>query len=45
MTGGSDSAGGGRVICTELHRTHELSTKDWVRDVQFTFKKLTVVSS
>ena len=41
MTGGSDSAGGGRVICTELHRTHELSTKDWVRDVQFTFKKLT----
>ena len=41
MSGGSDSGGGGRVICTELHRTHELSTKDWIRDVQFTFKKLT----
>ena len=33
--------GGGRVICTELHRTHELSTKDWIRDVHFTFNTLT----
>ena len=39
--GGDGGGGGGRVICTELHRTHELSTKDWIRDVQFTFKKLT----
>jgi len=38
---GDGGGGGGRVICTELHRTHELSTKDWIRDVQFTFKKLT----
>ena len=30
-----------RVICTELHRTGELSTKDWIRDTQFTFKNLT----
>ena len=35
--GGSDS---GRVICTDLHRTGELSTKDWVRDTKFTFKTL-----
>ena len=42
MSGGSDSAGGGgRVICTDLHRTGELSTKDWIRDTKFTFKKLT----
>ena len=33
--------GGGRVICTELHRTHELSTKDWIRDTRFTFNTLT----
>ena len=32
--------GGGRVICTDLHRTGELSTKDWVRDTKFTFKTL-----
>jgi len=34
--------GGGsqRVICTELHRTKELSTQDWVRDVKFTFNNL-----
>ena len=40
--GGNDSgrAGGGRVICTELHRTKELSTKDWIRDTKFTFKTL-----
>ena len=39
--GGPGGGGNTRVICTELHRTHELSTKDWIRDVQFTFKKLT----
>ena len=40
--GGNDSggAGGGRVICTDLHRTKELSTKDWIRDTKFTFKTL-----
>ena len=36
-SGGSDS---GRVICTDLHRTGELSTRDWVRDTKFTFKTL-----
>ena len=35
------SGGGGRVICTELHRTNELSTQDWIRDTRFTFKQLT----
>ena len=41
MSGGSDSAGGNqRVICTDLHRTGELSTKDWIRDTKFTFKTL-----
>ena len=39
--GGGNGGGGGRVICTELHRTHELSTKDWIRDVHFTFNTLT----
>jgi hypothetical protein len=42
--GGNGSGNGGgntRVICTELHRTHELSTKDWVRDIHFTFNTLT----
>jgi len=34
---GSDS---GRVICTDLHRTGELSTRDWIRDTKFTFKTL-----
>ena len=38
--GGSDS--GSRVICTDLHRTGELSTRDWVRDTKFTFKKLSM---
>jgi phage-related protein len=34
--------GGGnqRVICTELHRTKDLSTRDWIRDTKFTFKTL-----
>jgi hypothetical protein len=39
--GGGGGNGGGRVICTELHRTHELSTKDWIRDINFTFNTLT----
>lgn len=39
--GGGDTGGGsGRVICTDLHRTGELSTRDWVRDTKFTFKTL-----
>ena len=38
--GGSDS--GSRVICTDLHRTGELSTRDWIRDTKFTFKKLSI---
>jgi hypothetical protein len=43
MSGGSDSAGGKtRVICTDLHRTGELSTRDWVRDTRFTFKTLSI---
>jgi len=37
--GGGNS--GGRVICTELHRTGEMSTVDWIRDTRFTFKTLT----
>jgi hypothetical protein len=36
---GSDS---GRVICTDLHRTGELSTRDWIRDTKFTFKTLSI---
>ena len=42
--GGGDTGqgGGGRVICTELHRTKELSTKDWIRDTKFTFKTLSI---
>jgi len=35
--GGNDS---GRVICTDLHRTGELSTRDWIRDTKFTFTTL-----
>jgi hypothetical protein len=35
--GNSDS---GRVICTDLHRTGELSTIDWIRDTKFTFTTL-----
>ena len=38
--GGSGSSSGGRVICTDLHRTGELSTRDWIRDTKFTFKTL-----
>ena len=39
--GGDTGGGGGRVICTDLHKTGELSTIDWIRDTKFTFKKLT----
>jgi len=38
--GGSSGSDSGRVICTDLHRTGELSTKDWIRDTKFTFKTL-----
>jgi hypothetical protein len=38
--GGNNSSDSGRVICTDLHRTGELSTKDWIRDTKFTFKTL-----
>jgi hypothetical protein len=31
-----------RVICTDLHRTGELSTRDWIRDTKFTFKTLSI---
>ena len=37
VCGGSDS---GRVICTELNKTGELSTKDLVRDIKFTYRNL-----
>ena len=40
--GNSGGSGGNtRVICTELHRTEEMSTVDWIRDTRFTFKTLT----
>jgi len=39
--GGGNGGNGGRVICTELHSAGEMSTKDWIRDTQFTFKGLT----
>jgi hypothetical protein len=40
---GNDSGGGNqRVICTDLHRTGELSTRDWIRDTKFTFKTLSI---
>ena len=38
--GGGGKSDSGRVICTDLHRTGELSTRDWVRDTKFTFKTL-----
>ena len=38
--GGEGGGTSGRVICTDLHRTGELSTKDWIRDTKFTFKQL-----
>jgi len=41
MRAGADNDGpSGRVICTDLHRTGELSTKDWIRDTKFTFTTL-----
>jgi hypothetical protein len=47
-SGGSTATGGGgggggssRVICTELHKTGEMLTEDWVRDIRFTYSKLT----
>jgi len=42
-TGGGGGGGGGgssRVICTELHKTGEMLTEDWVRDIRFTYSKL-----
>ena len=39
--GGSGSDSNKRVICTELHKTGEMSTVDWIRDTRFTFKTLT----
>jgi hypothetical protein len=38
--GGNSGSDSGRVICTDLHRTGELSTRDWIRDTKFTFKTL-----
>jgi len=38
--GGGSGSDSGRVICTDLHRTGELSTRDWIRDTKFTFKTL-----
>ncbi len=38
--GGDKGSDSGRVICTDLHRTGELSTRDWIRDTKFTFKTL-----
>jgi hypothetical protein len=38
--GSGSGTGKSRVICTELYSTKELSTKDWIRDTQFTFKHL-----
>ena len=40
--GGGGGGGSGRVICTDLHRTGELSTRDWIRDTKFTFKTLSI---
>ncbi|MDB3920165.1 hypothetical protein N9349_05370 [Candidatus Pelagibacter sp.] len=39
-SGADNGNGGGRVICTDLHRTGELSTRDWIRDTKFTFTTL-----
>ena len=39
--GGSGSDSNKRVSCTELHKTGEMSTVDWIRDTRFTFKTLT----
>ena len=38
--GGSGGGGKTRVICTELHSTGEMSTRDWLRDIKFTYKDL-----
>ena len=40
-SGGSGGGGSSRVICTELHKTGEMLTEDWVRDIRFTYSKLT----
>ena len=40
--GGDKGSDSGRVICTDLHRTKELSTRDWIRDTKFTFKTLSI---
>ena len=37
---GNGGEGNTRVICTELHRTGEMSTRDWIRDIRFTYKDL-----
>jgi len=37
---GNGSEGNTRVICTELHSTGEMSTRDWIRDIRFTYKDL-----
>jgi len=41
-SGGNDSGSSneGRVICTELNKTGELSTADLVRDIRFTYRHL-----
>ena len=39
-SGGGGDRDSGRVICTELHRTKEMATHDWVRDIKFTYKNL-----
>lgn len=41
-SGGDDSGSSneGRVICTELNKTGELSTTDLMRDIRFTYKHL-----
>ena len=39
-TGGGSGGGNTRVICTELHSTGEMSTRDWIRDIRFTYKDL-----
>ena len=38
--GGGNGGPSGRVICTELHSTGEISTRDWIRDIRFTYKDL-----
>ena len=37
---GNGGEGNTRVICTELHSTGEMSTRDWIRDIRFTYKDL-----